>query len=138
MDGSERCYIQGSHATWRPTPMARGSAGAATQTNSQQPWRETNQTAHQSCQEVWTLLRWAPKRPPVAIETWAIVNDVPQFIRATLEQLRAAIAGENWLAGNRSVRHLVDRLEQVGVKKSRREGMNYDPKNRRNRSGRCW
>jgi len=26
------------------------------------------------------------------------------------------MAGENWLAGNWSVRELVDRLEQVGVK----------------------
>lgn len=62
-----------------------------------------------------TLLRWAPERPPVAIERWALVNDVPQFIQVTLRQLRAAIAGENWLAGNCSVRELTERLEQVGV-----------------------
>jgi hypothetical protein len=62
-----------------------------------------------------TLLRWAPERPPVAIERWAVVNDVPQFIQTTLRQLQAAMAGENWLAGNCSVRELVDRLEQVGV-----------------------
>jgi len=62
------------------------------------------------------LLRWAPAHPPVAIETWAIVNDVPQFIRTTLEELRAAITGENWLAGNWNIRELVERLEQVGVK----------------------
>jgi hypothetical protein len=36
---------------------------------------------------------------PVAIETWAIVNDAPEFVRTTLEQLgAAALAGENWLA----------------------------------------
>jgi hypothetical protein len=62
------------------------------------------------------LLQWAPQLPPVAIERWAIVNDVPQFIQATLGQLEAAMAGKNWLAGNRSVRELVERLEQVGVK----------------------
>jgi hypothetical protein len=67
------------------------------------------------------LLEWAPERPPVAIESWAVVNDVPQFIQASLRQLRAAMAGKNWLAGNRSVPELVDRLEQVGVKVSLEE-----------------
>jgi len=62
------------------------------------------------------LLAWEPKQPPVAIVTWAVVNDVPQFIRATLTQLEAALRGKNWLAANRSVRELVERLEQVGVK----------------------
>jgi hypothetical protein len=62
------------------------------------------------------LLQWAPKGPPVAIGSWSVVTDVPQFIQTTLGQLQAAMAGENWLAGNWSVRELVDRLEQVGVK----------------------
>jgi hypothetical protein len=61
------------------------------------------------------LLRWAPERPPVAIESWAIVNDIPQFIQTTLGQLQAAMAGKTWLAGNHSVRELVERLEEVGV-----------------------
>jgi hypothetical protein len=64
------------------------------------------------------LLEWAPKQPPVAIATWAIVNDVSLFIHVTLGQLRAALSGRSWLAGNRSVRELVERLEQVGVKVS--------------------
>jgi hypothetical protein len=62
------------------------------------------------------LLRWEPERPPVVIESWAEVNDVPQFIQTTIGQLQAAMAGKNWLAGNRSVRELVERLEHVGVK----------------------
>jgi len=41
------------------------------------------------------LLQWAPERPPVVIESWAVVNDVPQFIQTTLGQLRAAMAGKN-------------------------------------------
>jgi hypothetical protein len=65
-----------------------------------------------------TLLQWAPLSPPVAIERWAVVTDVPRFVETTLSQLRAAISGKNWLAGNRSVREVVDRLEQVGVKVS--------------------
>ena len=62
-----------------------------------------------------TLLQWAPSSPPVAIERWAVVTDVPRFVQTTLSQLQAAISGVNWLAGNRSVRELVERLEQVGV-----------------------
>jgi len=54
--------------------------------------------------------------PPVVITTWAVVNDVPLFIRTTLDQLRAAFRGDCWLAGNWSVRDLCERLEQVGVK----------------------
>jgi hypothetical protein len=65
-----------------------------------------------------SLLQWTPKDPPVAIESWVIVNDVPQFIQTTLCQLEAAMAGNNWFAGNCSVRELVERLEQVGVKVS--------------------
>ena len=52
------------------------------------------------------LLKWAPQLPPVAIESWAIVNDVPQFIQTTLTQLQAAMIGDNWLAGNWPVREL--------------------------------
>ncbi len=61
------------------------------------------------------LLAWQPKQPPVAITTWAVVTDIPQFIRSTLTQLEAALRGDNWLAGNWSVRDLLERLEQVGV-----------------------
>jgi hypothetical protein len=63
-----------------------------------------------------TLLRWEPLQPPVAITTWAVVNDVPRFVDVTLEQLRYALAGKHWHADNWSVRDLVERLEQCGVK----------------------
>ncbi len=53
------------------------------------------------------LLAWKPKEPPVALSTWAVVNDV---YRTTLVHLEAALRGENWLAGNWSVGELVDRL----------------------------
>ena len=79
------------------------------------------------------LLRWAPARPPVAIGSWAVVNDVSQFIQTTLGQLQAAIAGKHWLAGNRSVRELVERLNQVGVEVEI-EG-NEMSKTNRNRGG---
>jgi hypothetical protein len=62
------------------------------------------------------LLAWKPKEPPVAITTWAVVNDVSSFIRTTLGQLEAALRGKEWSAGNWSVRDLVERLWQCGMK----------------------
>jgi hypothetical protein len=61
------------------------------------------------------LLSWKLREPPIAIERWSVVNDAALFAHNTLEQLEAALAGKNWLAGNWSVRELVERLEQVGV-----------------------
>jgi hypothetical protein len=77
---------------------------------------KTTQSEPQPMPKGVRLLLWAPVRPPVVIESWAVVNDVLQFIQSTLGQLEAAMAGKHWLAGNWSVRELVDRLEQVGVK----------------------
>ncbi len=61
------------------------------------------------------LVSWNPKEPPIALERCSIVTDVHLFISSTLEQLDAALKGNTWLAGNWSVRELLDRLEQVGV-----------------------
>lgn len=61
------------------------------------------------------LVRWEPKPAPIAIIRIGIVTDAPKFITATLLELKAALAGKRWLAGNWSVRELVDRLEQCGV-----------------------
>ena len=62
------------------------------------------------------LISWTPKQPPVVLTRWSVVNDTEAFIRHTLGQLSAALAGNNWVAGNWSVRELIERLEQVGVK----------------------
>ncbi len=61
------------------------------------------------------LLKWVPKTPPVSIVRMGIVNNVDKFISATLRELRARLEGKDFLAGNWSLRELVDRLEQVGV-----------------------
>jgi hypothetical protein len=61
------------------------------------------------------LLKWKPKTPPVAIVRMGIVTNVDKFIGATLRELRARLEGKDFLAGNWSLRELVDRLEQVGV-----------------------
>jgi hypothetical protein len=61
------------------------------------------------------LLKWQPKDPPIAIVHMGIVSNVDKFVAATLLQLRARLEGKDSLAGNWSLRELVDRLEQVGV-----------------------
>jgi hypothetical protein len=61
------------------------------------------------------LLKWQPKDPPIAIVHMGIVSNVDKFVAATLLQLRARLDGKDSLAGNWSLRELVDRLEQVGV-----------------------
>ena len=61
------------------------------------------------------LLSWEPKTPPIAIVHMGIVSNVDKFVTATLLQLRARLEGKDFLAGNWSLRELVDRLEQVGV-----------------------
>jgi hypothetical protein len=62
------------------------------------------------------VVDWHPKQPPVALTRFSIVGDVHSFILASLGDLEAALAGREWLAGNRSVREILERLEQVGVK----------------------
>ena len=62
------------------------------------------------------LVRWAPKKPPVVLEHRSVVIDVDKFIFTTLAQLQSRLEGKDWLAGNWSVRDLVERLEQVGIK----------------------
>jgi hypothetical protein len=60
------------------------------------------------------LVRWDLKRPPVGIETSAVVTDPALFARTTLEQLRLALAKPTRWVGW-SVPQLLDRLAQVGV-----------------------
>jgi len=61
------------------------------------------------------LIEWNPKPAPVILTHFSVVTDVWGFIAATLAELRAAMNGQQWLAGHRGVRELVDRLEQCGV-----------------------
>jgi hypothetical protein len=61
------------------------------------------------------LVNWEPKPAPVVLTHYSVVTDVSKFISTTLLELRAALAGKRWLAGNWSVGELVDRLEQCGV-----------------------
>jgi len=62
------------------------------------------------------LLKWEPRNPPIAIVRMGIVTNVDKFIAATLRELRARLEGKDFLAGNWSLRELIERLDQVGVK----------------------
>jgi len=62
------------------------------------------------------LLAWELKEPPVILTHYAVVTDVPRFVAMTLLELKAALAGKPWQAGHWSVRELVDRLEECGVR----------------------
>jgi hypothetical protein len=59
---------------------------------------------------------WDPKPAPVILTQWSVVTDVDRFIRMTLLELKAALAGKQWQAGHWSARDLVDRLEECGVR----------------------
>jgi hypothetical protein len=61
------------------------------------------------------LVRWELKSAPIAVTRVEIVTDVPRFVTMTLLELKAALAGKRWPAGNRSPRELVERLEECGV-----------------------
>jgi hypothetical protein len=68
------------------------------------------------------LVSWKLRKPPIVIQRWSVVTDPALFAERTLEQLEAALAGKDCLAGHRTVRELLDRLEQVGVVVSVRGG----------------
>jgi hypothetical protein len=61
------------------------------------------------------LISWEPKQAPVMLERWSVVMDTRKFAFSTLEQLRSALKGKSWPAGNWSVAELVDRLKKVGM-----------------------
>jgi hypothetical protein len=67
------------------------------------------------------LIQWQLRKPPVAIETCAVVTDPALFASTTLEQLRLALTSpKRWVGW--SVPQLIDRLAQVGVIVARESG----------------
>jgi hypothetical protein len=62
------------------------------------------------------LVHWQPKSAPVNLTQFSVVTEVDRFIRMTLLELKAALTGKGWQSGHWSVRDLVDRLEQCGVR----------------------
>lgn len=62
------------------------------------------------------VVHWQPKSAPVILTQFSVVTEVDRFIRMTLVELKAALAGNRWQSGHWSVRDLVDRLEQCGIR----------------------
>jgi len=60
------------------------------------------------------LIEWNLRKPPVAIETCAVVVDPALFAQSTLAQLRRALENPKCRVGW-SVPQLIDRLRQVGA-----------------------
>jgi len=116
--GTQGCSVHKSRSTWWRLPAGAEVCGGCHPDMYAAALENAAQAGPPPMPPGVTLLQWVPLSPPVAIESCAVVTDVPKFVQATLFQLRAAMSGKNWLAGNRSVRELVDRLEQVGVKVS--------------------
>jgi hypothetical protein len=61
------------------------------------------------------LVRWERKLAPIVLTRYSVVTGVERFVRMTLMELKAALAGNRWQSGHWSVRELVDRLKQCGV-----------------------
>jgi hypothetical protein len=51
------------------------------------------------------LVSWKLRKPPIVIQRWSVVTNPALFAERTLEQLEAALAGKNCLAGHWSVRN---------------------------------
>jgi hypothetical protein len=60
------------------------------------------------------VLRCEPVPGPVRLSECETVWDAAALIRASLIQLQAALAGDRWAAGNRTVGELVERLRLCG------------------------
>lgn len=110
------CYVHGDRVQWWNRADGSAVCGLCHPDPFALAIRQAKTAGPPEMPEGVRLLEWNPLRPPVAIARWAVITDIPLFIQATLRQLEAAIAGKEWLAGNWSVRELVEGLEQVGVK----------------------
>ena len=61
------------------------------------------------------LLRYEPKKLPVAIDVCTIVTDVSKFIQRELRDLDSRLNLPGTIRGGWSVPQILDRLRQVGV-----------------------
>src|SRR6266568_1362469 len=81
---SALCYVHGAKATWWFSPDRYWVCERCHPAPVATALEETTQSGPPQIPDGVRLLCWDRKYPPVAIETWAIVNDVPLFIRTTL------------------------------------------------------
>lgn len=62
------------------------------------------------------LLHYQPLLAPVRLSAYETVISVDGFVRSTLEQISARLIGRSFLAGNRSLSDLLERLAAVGCR----------------------
>jgi hypothetical protein len=98
-----------------PWADAIGKVGEAHPSKPSEPPTNAMPLACPAMPEGIRLVCWDPKPAPIALTKVEIVNDVPRFVSVTLLELKAALSGKRSLAGNRSVRDLIERLEECGV-----------------------
>ncbi len=122
----ERCHIHHAQTTWWTRADGSQVCGKCHPDPYADALEKTAQSEPQPMPQGVTLLQWAPERPPVVIERWAIVIDVPQFIQTTLCQLEAAMAGKNCSAGNSSVPEIHVDLNQAARIFERQRGQGPD------------
>jgi hypothetical protein len=88
----DRCYIHGINTSWR----RRGDGSWLCRLCHPDVYEEAVQKASQSGPPAMPcgvrLVAWSLKEPPVAIESCSVVAQPALFARATLEQLRVALA----------------------------------------------
>jgi hypothetical protein len=61
------------------------------------------------------LVRYEPRKPPVAVDVCSVVTDVPKFIERELRDLDSRLNSPWTIRGGWSVPQILDRLRQVGV-----------------------
>jgi hypothetical protein len=61
------------------------------------------------------LVRYEPRKPPVAVDVCTVVTDVPKFIERELRDLDSRLNSPWAIRGGWSVPEILDRLRQVGV-----------------------
>jgi hypothetical protein len=109
---SRICYVHGTDTTWWQRQTGGWICGLCHPSFLEPETQANNPPA---MPRRVRLLQWELKEPPIVLTRYSIVVDPAKFARKTIEELHAALDGKNWLAGNWSVRDLVDRLEQIGV-----------------------
>jgi hypothetical protein len=107
------CYVHGDVTTWWQRP----ATGWVCQRCHPSLYRSDTQDSYPPPMPPGVrLMSWKLEKPPVALTRCTVVADPAKFAHTTLKELQAALDRRQWFAGNWSVRELVERLEQVGVK----------------------
>ncbi len=116
VDALPVCPVHPASATWWHLQDGSPVCGLCHPDSGALVGEESAQSGPPAMPDGVRLLRWDLKQPPVEISRVSVVMDPQKFALSTLRQLNAALRGRYWGAGNRNVRDLIERLEQVGIR----------------------